>query len=75
MKDSTESGEEATLWHIPLTYTTNLEGKFDETTAKVWLDGVQEKVVKVPDEVTWVLVNLQSCGKIFFAFHFLYSNP
>lgn len=58
--------DEATLWWIPLSYTTLGQANFSDTKPKSWIRGVKSltKDFKEMAPKDWIIVNIQGTGKI-----------
>ncbi|XP_060526993.1 uncharacterized protein LOC132702418 [Cylas formicarius] len=62
---SEDEEDKDTKWYVPITYTTSadLADAFDKTTPVTWLVPSEvEKVIEIPSDTTWVIVNNYQTG-------------
>lgn len=62
-----------TLWHIGLTYTTQLHKQFNNLQPTVWMNNTQTELsIPLLVDEGWVIFNLQSTGEILFNIYCIY---
>nr|UXX33471.1 aminopeptidase N-like protein [Holotrichia oblita] len=64
LRDRSQPETDPTKWWVPLSYTTESENAFNDTTARMWLPPDQDKLIieGFPKDSDWVIFNIKASG-------------